>query len=90
MPHSSELTCLSYYALGGGVLTAIPAAATGILQANAVNQRERTIYEADGKTLKLVIKRLMSAYFCRYALTTTGTMNNPKSMVSYDPYPSSE
>jgi uncharacterized membrane protein len=59
-PPSTELTRISYYALSAGLLTALPAVVSGILQAGSVMQKQGDMYEADKKTLKPKVKTLFT------------------------------
>jgi uncharacterized membrane protein len=60
VPSSTELTRISYYALSAGLLTAVPALISGILQAGSVMKKQGDIYEADKKTLKPKVKTLFT------------------------------
>lgn len=58
LPSNAELESISYYALSAGLLTGIPALVAGVLQAGEVMNKQGSIYEADGKTLKPKVKTL--------------------------------
>jgi uncharacterized membrane protein len=60
LPSNAELVCISYYALSAALLTAVPAAVTGILQAGAVMNKTGDIYLEDKKTLKPKVKTLFT------------------------------
>lgn len=60
VPSTTELTSISYYALSAGLLAAIPALVSGVLQAGIIMQKQGDMYEADKKTLKPKVKTLFT------------------------------
>ncbi|KAH8886553.1 hypothetical protein GQ53DRAFT_750559 [Thozetella sp. PMI_491] len=58
LPPGADLTRISYYALCAGLLTGIPAAVTGVLQAGSLMKKTGDMYLEDKKTLKPKVKFL--------------------------------